>query len=115
MHSEHLEILADQLHPNLNHLKSASALLLSGSQGQVGATKGGLGAICNYANYSASHCSKVSSLKMSNFSHQAFWMKPEKLQLFCEQKNNALRVNMNCERVFPIFQALVTSTSSARE
>ena len=101
MHSEHLEILADQLHFNLNHLKSASALLLSGSQGQVGATKGGLGAICNYANYSASHCSKVSSLKMSNFSHQAFWMKPEKLQLFCEQKNNALRVNMNCERVFP--------------
>ena len=78
MHSEHLEILDDQLLPNLNHLKSASALLLSGSQGQVGATKGGLGAICNYANYSASHCSKVSSLKMSNFSHQAFWMKLEK-------------------------------------
>ena len=30
MHSEHLEILDDQLLPNLNHLKSASALLLSG-------------------------------------------------------------------------------------
>ena len=102
MHSELLEILADQLHPNLNHLKSASALLLSGSQGQVGATKGGLGAICNYANYSASHCSKVSSLKMSNFSHQAFWMKLEKLQLFCEhQKKIAMTVSMNCVGVFP--------------
>ena len=83
MHSEHLEILDDRLLPNLNYLKSASALLLSGRQGQVGAAKGGLGAICNYANYSASHSSKVSSLKMSNFSHQAFWMKLEKLQLFC--------------------------------
>ena len=41
MHSEHLEILDDRLLPNLNHLKSASALLLSGMQGQVGATKGG--------------------------------------------------------------------------
>ena len=41
MHSEHLEILNDQLFANLNHLKSASALLLSGMQGQVGATKGG--------------------------------------------------------------------------
>ena len=102
MHSEHLEILDDRLLPNLNYLKSASALLLSGMQGQVGATKGGLGAICNYANYSASHSSKVSSLKMSNFSHQAFWMKLEKLQLFCgPQKNIALTVKMNCVRVFP--------------
>ena len=100
--SEHLEILDVQLPLNLNHLKSASALLLSGMQGQVGATKGGLGAICNYANYSASHSSKVSSLKMSNFSHQAFWMKLEKLQLFCESQNhNAFTVNMNCVRVLP--------------
>ena len=62
----------------------------------MGATKGGLGAICNYANYSASHCSKVSSLKMSNFSHQAFWMKLGKLRLLLSQNHNALRVNMNC-------------------
>ena len=77
----------------------------------MGATKGGLGAICNYANYSASHCSKVSSLKMSNFSHQAFWMKPEKLQLFCEQKNNALRVNMNCESVYTSITSLTPHAS----